>query len=90
MQWAVALGWIDIIAATVILARFTPAHCQGHLHYLKHIYHFLCNSKKTAIEFNTEMPEYSNHKVEKKNWGHIYHPCQEEILEDMPEPLGKP
>eukprot|EP00957_Ditylum_brightwellii_P009578 722275-Ditylum_brightwellii.AAC.1 len=36
------------------------------------------------------MPDYSNYKVEKKNWGHTYHPCQEEIPEDMPEPHGKP
>eukprot|EP00957_Ditylum_brightwellii_P101071 7703443-Ditylum_brightwellii.AAC.1 len=66
MQWAVALGWIDIIAATVTMARFRPAPCQGHL------------------------KDYSNYKVEKKNWGHIYHPCQEEIPEDMLEPCGKP
>eukprot|EP00957_Ditylum_brightwellii_P165789 12622126-Ditylum_brightwellii.AAC.1 len=36
------------------------------------------------------MPDYSNYKVEKKNWGHIYHPYQKEIPEDMPEPSGKP
>ena len=36
------------------------------------------------------MPDYSNYKIEKKNWGHIYHLCQEEIPEDMPEPRGKP
>eukprot|EP00957_Ditylum_brightwellii_P174043 13251384-Ditylum_brightwellii.AAC.1 len=36
------------------------------------------------------MPDYSNHKVEKKNWGHIYHPRQEEIPEGMHEPQGKP
>eukprot|EP00957_Ditylum_brightwellii_P117328 8948610-Ditylum_brightwellii.AAC.2 len=46
--------------------------------------------KKTAIKFNTEVPDYSNYKVEKKNWRHIYHPCQEEIPEDMAEPCGKP
>eukprot|EP00957_Ditylum_brightwellii_P153884 11713259-Ditylum_brightwellii.AAC.1 len=36
------------------------------------------------------MPDYSNYKVEKKNWGHIYHPCQEEISDYMHEPRGKP
>eukprot|EP00957_Ditylum_brightwellii_P132536 10107486-Ditylum_brightwellii.AAC.1 len=34
------------------------------------------------------MPDYSNYKVKKKNWGHIHHQCQEEIREDMPEPHG--
>ena len=90
MQWAVALGRIDIIAATVTMARFRPAPRQGHLKRLKRVYCFLRNYKKTAIKFNTEMPDYSNYKVEKKNWGHIYHPCQEEIPEDMPKPRGKP
>eukprot|EP00957_Ditylum_brightwellii_P122177 9316940-Ditylum_brightwellii.AAC.1 len=36
MQWAVSLGCIDIIAATMTVARFRPAPCQGHLKYLKH------------------------------------------------------
>eukprot|EP00957_Ditylum_brightwellii_P146264 11136653-Ditylum_brightwellii.AAC.1 len=36
------------------------------------------------------MPDYSNYKVEKKNWGHIYHLCKEKIPEDIPEPCGKP
>eukprot|EP00957_Ditylum_brightwellii_P063821 4843222-Ditylum_brightwellii.AAC.1 len=36
------------------------------------------------------MPDYFNCKVEKKNWGHTYHPYQEEIPEDMSEPRGKP
>eukprot|EP00957_Ditylum_brightwellii_P156645 11922278-Ditylum_brightwellii.AAC.1 len=72
------------------MARFRPAPRQGHLKHLKGAYCFLHNYKKSAIKFNTEMPYYSNYKVEKKNWGHIYHQCQEEIPEDMPEPCGKP
>eukprot|EP00957_Ditylum_brightwellii_P071388 5427183-Ditylum_brightwellii.AAC.1 len=90
MQWAVALGQIGIIAATVTMARFRPVPCQGHLKCLNHVYHFLHNYKKTAIKFDTEMPNYSNYKAEKKNQGHIYHPCQEEIPDYMPEPHGKP
>eukprot|EP00957_Ditylum_brightwellii_P063653 4831573-Ditylum_brightwellii.AAC.1 len=36
------------------------------------------------------MPDYFNYNVEKKNWGHIYHLCQEDIPENMPELCGKP
>eukprot|EP00957_Ditylum_brightwellii_P160331 12204740-Ditylum_brightwellii.AAC.1 len=72
------------------MARFRPAPCQGHLVCLKRIYCFLHNYKNTDIKFNTEMTDYFNYKVEKKIWGHIYHPCQEEIPEDMPEPQVKP
>eukprot|EP00957_Ditylum_brightwellii_P062126 4714903-Ditylum_brightwellii.AAC.1 len=85
MQWAVTLVCIDIIATTVTMARFRPALCQGHLKHLKHIYCCLNNYKKTALKFNTEIPDYSNYNVKKKNWGYIYHPCQEEIPEDIPE-----
>eukprot|EP00957_Ditylum_brightwellii_P167911 12781936-Ditylum_brightwellii.AAC.1 len=88
MQCAVALGHIDSIAATVTMARFRPVLCQGHLKHLKYIYCCLHSYKKTAIKLNTEMPDYSNYNVEKRNWGYIYHPCQEEIPEDMPEPCG--
>eukprot|EP00957_Ditylum_brightwellii_P045002 3414050-Ditylum_brightwellii.AAC.1 len=36
MQWAVALGRVDIIVATMTMARFRPAPRQGHLKCLKH------------------------------------------------------
>eukprot|EP00957_Ditylum_brightwellii_P043652 3309252-Ditylum_brightwellii.AAC.1 len=62
MQWAVALGWIDIIAATMTMARFRPTTRQRHLMCLKHVYCVLHNYKKTDIKFNTKMPDYSNYK----------------------------
>eukprot|EP00957_Ditylum_brightwellii_P078206 5946433-Ditylum_brightwellii.AAC.1 len=62
MQWAIALGCIDIIAATVTMARFRPAPYQGHLEHFKFIYCFFCNYKKTAIKFITEMLDYSDYK----------------------------
>jgi len=90
MQWAVALGRIDIMNGTITMSRFRHAPRQGHLDRLKRIYCFLRNYKKTAIKFNVEMPNYSRFKIECPNWGHIYHPCQEELPSDMPEPRGKP
>eukprot|EP00957_Ditylum_brightwellii_P082583 6279303-Ditylum_brightwellii.AAC.1 len=35
IQWAVTLGHIDIVAATMTMARFRPAPHQGHLKHLK-------------------------------------------------------
>jgi hypothetical protein len=89
MQWAVALGRIDIMCATVTMARFRPAPRQGHLDRLKRVYAYLRNYKKTAIKFNVELPDYSKFPAEKPQWGHIYHPCEEEIPSDMPTPRGK-
>jgi hypothetical protein len=90
LQWAVSLGRMDIMGATVTMARFRPAPRQGHLDRLKRIYCFLRNYKKTAIKFNVEVPDYSRYVVERPQWGHIYHPCEEELPLVMPEPRGKP
>lgn len=92
MQWAVAaLGRIDLISATVeMVARFRPAPRKGHLEQLQRVYTYLRNYKKTAIKFNVELPDYSHYKVREYNWGHIYHPCKEEIPSGMLEPRGKP
>jgi hypothetical protein len=89
MQWAVALGRIDIHAATMTMSRFRQAPRKGHLERLKRVYCYLRNYKKNAIKFRTDIPDYSGYKVEKVSWGHVYHPCEEELPWDMPEPRGK-
>ena len=90
MQWAVALGRIDIYCATMTMARFRSAPRQGHLDRLKRVYSYLRNYKKTAIKFNTEVPDYARFKTKNQEWGHIYHPCEEAIPDDMPKAYGKP
>lgn len=35
------------------------------------------------------MPDYSKYKYDEPKWGHMYHPCKEEIPADSPEPRGK-
>ena len=90
LQWAVALGRIDICYAVMTMSRFRPAPRQGHLDRLKRICKHLRNCKKTAIKFNTEIPDYSMCKVKKGDWGHLHHPCEEETPLDAPEPKGKP
>ena len=89
MQWAIALGRIDIMAATMTMSRFRTAPREGHLTRLKRIYCYLRNYKKTAIKFRTDMPDYSMYKADTPNWGHVYHPCKEDIPTDMPTPRGK-
>lgn len=49
LQWAVVLGRIDILYATIIMARYRPAPRIGQLHRVQHIYWYLCNYKKTSI-----------------------------------------
>lgn len=90
LQWAVSLGRMYILCATMTMSRFHPAPRKGYLERLKRIYSFLRNYKKTAIKFNTEMPDYSKYKKVEPTWGHVYHPCKEDIPPDMLKPKGKP
>lgn len=89
LQWAVSLGRIDIMCAVVAMSSFRPQPQKGHLDCLKQIYQYLCNYKKTAIKFNVEVPYYGDYEVLSANWGSMYHPCQEDIPKDAPEPKGK-
>ena len=75
MQWAVALGRIDLFAATMTMSGFRAAPREGHLVRLKRVYAYLRNYRKTSIKFRTEIPDYSQFKEEEFNWGYVYHPC---------------
>jgi len=90
LQWAVALGRIDIMCAVVTMASYRPQPRKGHLERLKRLYQYLRNYKKTAIKFNTEQPDYSKYNIIEANWGTQYHPCHEDVDVDIPEPKGKP
>ena len=90
LKWAVSLGRIDIMCATVTMASLRPAPRKGHLYRLKQIYQYLRNYKKTAIKSNVEIPNNLSYYVIKANCGQLYHPCKEEIPSNTPRPKGKP
>ena len=82
LQWAVSLGRIDIQCATMCLGGFRAAPRIGHLNHAKRVFMYLRNYKKTSIKFCTEIPDYSAYVYHKPNFGHVYHPCKEEIPSD--------
>ena len=90
LQWLVALGRIDVMYTVNVLSRYRPAPRRGHLERVKRIYAFLKQYHKTAIKFNTEMPDYERLTVVEGNWGAQYHPCREDIPSNAPTPRGKP
>jgi hypothetical protein len=90
LQWVVALGRFDVHCAVQTMSRFRPQPRIGHLDRLRRIYRYLKTYPDTSIKFNVEEPDYSNYAVLKDaKWGHVYHPCKEEVPPDMPEPKGK-
>ena len=67
LQWAAALGRIDICYAVMTMSSFRPAPRQGHLDRLKRICKCLRNCKKTAIKFSTKISDHFMCKVMKGN-----------------------
>ena len=51
LQWAITLGRIDIMCATMTMGGFRAQPRQGHLDRLKRIFGFLWHHKKSAIKF---------------------------------------
>ena len=41
IQWAVVLGQIDIMYATIVFSRYRPAPHRGHLSKIHHLYGYL-------------------------------------------------
>ena len=89
LQWAVSLGRIDLYAATLTLSGFRAAPRIGHLERAKRVFRFIRNYKKTSIKFRTDKCDHSAYSYIKPNFGYVYHPCKEEIPDDIPTPKGK-
>ena len=68
LQWAVALGRIDIMCAVMTMGGFRCQPRIGHLNRLKRIFGFLRNYKSCSIKFRTSDPDYFKYKTEDRNW----------------------
>lgn len=89
LQWAVTLGRIDIMCATMTMGGFRAQPRQGHMDRLKRIFGFLKRHKKCAIKFRTKMPDYTNYPGDDYNWEYVYGNIREEIPYNMPNPKGR-
>jgi hypothetical protein len=79
---------IDLSAATLTLSGFRPAPRIG-LERAKRVFRFIRNCKKISIKFRTNRCDHSAYTCIKLNFGYVYHPCNEEIPDDVPTPKGK-
>jgi hypothetical protein len=71
------------------MSSFRAAPRQGHLDRVKRMCGYLANKKSAAIRIRTEKPDYSDVPVRTFDWERIYGKVEEEIPDDIPEPLGK-
>ena len=80
MQWAIYLGWIYKIYATVAIYQYLPAPHKGRISNIQHIYGHLKTYTSTSLKFNIEILAYDKFKTIKWNWGNFYYV----ELEDIP------
>jgi hypothetical protein len=92
LQWAVALGRIDITCAVMSLSHFRVAPRKGHFTRVVRIFSFLKRFKNCSIKFRTANPDYSKlDKTDKEfDWRPIYGEVSEDLPPHMPVPKGKP
>ena len=88
LNWAVTLGRWDLIHASSTYARYNSVPREGHLNGLKRVYGYLRAYAKRDIVFNTDIPDFSEYKIEEFEWARLYKNTSEELPWNMPTPKG--
>ena len=89
-QWAISIGRIDIMTATMTMSKFSCAPRKGHLERLFRMLKYLSNIKHAIIRFRTGLPNYSSVDIKPYDWSNsVYKGACEIIPKDIPEPKGK-
>ena len=90
MQWAVTIGRFDITTAVMTMSSFRAAPRVGHMDRVRRIYGYLSKFKHGTIRIRSEEPDYSDLPEQDLDWANsVYDDFQEEIPNNVPEPLGK-
>ena len=73
------------------MSSFRAAPREGHLERLKRIYGYLKKFPDGAIRFRTGVPEHEGtFSMPEHDWMYsVYGECEEEVDENMPEPIGQ-
>src|SRR5688572_4193669 len=87
---AISLGRFDIATAVMSMSSFCALPHRGHLNRLKHICGYLVKMKSATLRFRVHEPDYSDLPVKHYDWSSVYGEVSELLVDDAPEPLGKP
>ena len=88
-QWAITLGRIDIIYATISLARFAQQPWEGHMKRALKFFGYLKYNPKATLYFDHTYLDHNNIKFENHEWKHIYPDASEAIDDKAPSPKSK-
>ena len=90
LNWIVELGRVDIHNSVARLSACLAKPRVGHLKVALHMFSFLKNGEQFMLPLDPEMPEDNPTQDETTTscWKDFYGDCKEEVLFDMPTPLG--
>ena len=73
------------------MSQYRSAPREGHLERVKRIYGYLCRFCHFKLCFRVDESDYSNvPAIPDHDWEHsVYGKHEEDIAENIPEPLGK-
>jgi hypothetical protein len=91
LQWAISLERFNVgVIIMTMMSAFRSAPRKGNLDQVKRIYGYLSKMRYSAIQICTEESDSSDIPRMEYDWElSIYRGAKEELLEDVPESLGK-
>ena len=90
LQWLCELGRVDICYAVALMSRFNAIPRQGHMDTVLRIFAYLKAHDKSKLVFDYGTRNFPETWFQKYDWTEMYPDAQEEIPDNLPEPLGKP
>ena len=83
LQWAVELGWVDILMETSMMSTHLAMPRRGHLEQVHHIFGYLKERPKWKLFFDPQHPELDERSFTTYDWYEFYRGAQEPVPGDM-------
>ena len=88
-RWMIELGRMDIITEVSQLSSFQAMPREGHLEACYHIFAFLKKNPHQSVVMHPSRIQVKESRFkDREDWTDFYGDIKEDILADMPEPLG--
>jgi hypothetical protein len=88
LRWIVELGRIDICCEVSMLSSHLALPREGHLQQVYHIFAYLKQKHNARLVFDATYPIVDSSDFPKQDWSSFYGDVQEEVPNNVPEPLG--
>ena len=90
LQWAVELGWINLMQSVSLMSRFCTMPHEGHMAAVLHIFGYIKGHLNSKIVLNPAYQKWSHINWHKDaEWKEFYPDAAEPILPHAPKPQGK-